>query len=270
MKLKIVLTVTVMSLFICGATAGFTGAFTHLTAGRFTLYTIEFITLEGTTLYGIFERRAPVFGRIFWRGSQNLHAIALTFDDGPNEPYTSGVLDILREFRVNATFFVIGENVERFPGVVRRTAAEGHELANHTYDHEVLPLRWPGPIRNQIKRTSDLIEKTTGRRPGLFRAPHGWRNPWVNRIAREEGCVPVAWTVGVWDTDRPGAEVIVQRTLKGLGNGCVLLLHDSRGTERGADASQLVTALPAILQEAQRQGYRFLTLSEMVGETNKK
>jgi len=86
----------------------------------------------------------------------------------------------------------------------------------------------------------------------------------VDGIARESGCTPVAWTLGVWDTDRPGAETIVRRTLDGVCDGCVLLLHDGRGVEQSADSSQLIQALPAILEELRHRGYLFVTLSEMM------
>jgi peptidoglycan/xylan/chitin deacetylase (PgdA/CDA1 family) len=170
---------------------------------------------------------------------------------------------------VRATFFVVGQNAEKYPNAIQRMAAEGHETGNHTYSHEVLPLKPPKVIRDEIRQTSSVIERVTGRRPALFRAPHGWRNPWVNRTARASGCTPVAWTLGVWDTDRPGAGVIVQRAVGGARNGCILLLHDGRGLEEGADSSQLIEALPRILDDLKRRGYRFVTVSEMLEQKNR-
>ena len=226
-----------------------------------------FLALDAVVLVGMLERRAPIFGRIFWRGRTDRRIASLTFDDGPNDPYTSQVLDILAEFDVKATFFVIGKNAERFPAAVERAAREGHEIGSHTYDHGVLPFKGPRAIGEQIERASSIVERLTGTRPALFRTPHGWRNPWVNPVARKHGVRPVAWTLGVWDTDRPGADAIVRRTFAGMCNGCVLLLHDGRGTERGADASQLVQALPAIIRGLREQGYRLLTLSELIRDT---
>jgi peptidoglycan/xylan/chitin deacetylase (PgdA/CDA1 family) len=128
----------------------------------------------------------------------------------------------------------------------------------------VLPLKSPSRIEQEIEKTSEIVSRITGKRPTLFRAPHGWRNPWVGRVARKCGCTPVAWTLGVWDTDRPGADVIVHRTLKGIEDGCVLLVHDGRGAEENADSGQLVQALPLIITEFQRRGFRFVTLSELM------
>jgi len=222
------------------------------------------LLIDGVLLVGMLERRAPLFGRIVWRGRANERRIALSFDDGPNEPVTSQLLDVLREHDVHATFFMLGANVDRHPGTVRRLIADGHEVGNHTYDHGVLPLRGPEAIRQAIRRGGDAIERASGVRPRLFRAPHGFRNPWVDRVARDEGCEPVAWTLGVFDTARPGAEVIRARVSEGLSNGCIVLLHDGRGTNPGADASQVVDALPGIIADARASGFSFATVGELM------
>jgi peptidoglycan/xylan/chitin deacetylase (PgdA/CDA1 family) len=225
---------------------------------------LTLLVCEALLAFGVLERRSPIFGRVFWKGKSGHNLVALTFDDGPNEPFTSQILDILKMRRVKATFFVTGVGCRRFPGVLQRLAEDGHEIGNHTFTHEVLPLKPPSRIEEELRKTSDIIEKHSGKRATLFRAPHGWRNPWTNAIARKCGCVPIAWTLGVWDTDRPGAEAIVSRTLKGVRDGCVILLHDGRGVEEGADSSQLVEALPRIVDELHRRGFRFLTLSQMM------
>lgn len=266
MIVKIIAAITLASILPATLAAGLLTRFSPVPTFRnFPLsFVIIFLLIEGTLLYAVLERRSPIFGRIFWKGAPGLNRIALTFDDGPNEPFTSKAIDILERFGVHATFFVIGSSCERFPDSVKRLAAAGHEIGNHTWSHEVLPLKLPSGIREEIMKTSAIIEKCTGRGPVFFRAPHGWRNPWVDRIAREFGCTPVAWTLGVWDTDRPGAETIVRRTLNGVSDGCVLLLHDGRGVEQGADSGQLIQALPTILKELRHRGYQFVTLSEMM------
>lgn len=263
MILKIVAAITLVSALLSVTAAEvLTRIFTY---NGFLPWFFSLLVLFGAVLaLAVFERRSPVFGSIFWKGTPGKNLIALTFDDGPNEPFTSQVIDILKQNQIKATFFVVGRNAERFPGSVRRLFDEGHELGNHTWTHEVLPLKTPARIREELTRTSELIEKAAGRAPVLFRAPHGWRNPWVNRTARECGLVPVAWSLGVWDTDRPGEETIVRRTLNGADYGCVLLLHDGRGLEQGADSSQLVRALPHIIEELKRRGFEFVTVSEMI------
>jgi peptidoglycan/xylan/chitin deacetylase (PgdA/CDA1 family) len=225
------------------------------------------IALDALFLYAVFERRAPVWGRIASRGRPHTPAIAITFDDGPTEPYTSEILDVLRSFGARATFFVLGARADAAPDVVRRAARDGHEIGNHTWDHAALPLRTAPAIRQTIRRTSDLVERLTGLRPRVFRAPFGWRNPWLGGAARREGCEPIAWTVGVHDTDRPGVDAIVERSIEGFVDGSILLLHDGRSLDPDPDASQVVAALPRILEEAQRRGLRLLTVSQLLAET---
>lgn len=222
--------------------------------------------IDLVVLVATFDPRAPLWGRVVTRGRARTPAVALTFDDGPTEPFTSQILDVLRAFDARATFFVLGARGVTAPDVLRRALAEGHELANHTWDHQPLPLKSAGAIRGTIRKTSDAIEAATGVRPRLFRAPFGWRNPWVNGAARMEGCEAVAWSIGVHDTDRPGAAVIIARSIAGLRDGAVLLLHDGRSFDPNPDASQVVAALPSILREARRCGLRTLTMSELLAE----
>ncbi|MBI2833663.1 MAG: polysaccharide deacetylase family protein [Acidobacteria bacterium] len=224
------------------------------------------LVLDGLVLWGIFDRRPPVFGVLVSRGRPHSPAVAVTFDDGPTEPYTSQILDVLRKYDARATFFVLGLRAQAHPEVLRRAVAEGHEVANHGWDHAPLPLRSPAYIRHTIARTSALIAQITGRRPCLFRAPYGWRNPWVNPAARLEGCEPVAWSFGVYDTDRPGADTIARRSIAGLESGAILLLHDGRSLDPSPDASQVVEALPAILEAARTRGLRLLTLSALLAD----
>ena len=222
--------------------------------------------LDALMLYAVFERRAPIFGRIISRGRPRAPAIAITFDDGPAEPYTSQILDVLQQFGAHATFFVLGARAQGAPEVLQRAAREGHEIGNHTWDHAALPLRTPAAIRGTIRRTSDLVEQIIGVRPRVFRAPFGWRNPWLDGAARREGCEPIAWTAGVYDTDRPGVEVIVSHAIEGFVDGSILLLHDGRSFDPDPDASQVVDALPHILHEARRRGFRLLTVSQLLAE----
>jgi peptidoglycan/xylan/chitin deacetylase (PgdA/CDA1 family) len=227
---------------------------------------IGWAVIAATMLFSVFDARAPLFGRIVARGPAR-PAIAITFD-GPTEPYTSQILDILRAAGARATFFVLGARAADAPAAVRRAIAEGHEIGNHTWAHEALPLRGPAFIRQTIRATSDAVERITGMRPRVFRAPYGWRNPWLNRCARREGCEPVAWTLGVHDTDRPGADAIAARAIAGLRDGLILLLHDGRSFDPSPDASQVVQALPKILEEARRRRFEFLTITEMLHESD--
>jgi peptidoglycan/xylan/chitin deacetylase (PgdA/CDA1 family) len=200
------------------------------------------------------------------RGRTHAPAVALTFDDGPTEPYTVQILSVLRAYNARATFFVLGARAVAQPSGLKRAVADGHEIGNHTWDHQPLPLRSPAFVEETIRRTSDAIEQIAGVRPRIFRPPFGWRSPWVSEVARREGCETIAWTVGVKDTNRPGASVIVDRSIAGLQDGAIILLHDGRSFDPNPDASQVVAALPAILREIRRRGMRTLTISELLAE----
>lgn len=213
----------------------------------------------GLAAHAMYHRNSPVFGPVLHRvGGSN--AVALTFDDGPNPVATAAILDILRAERVPATFFLLGRHVDRWPELARRVASEGHGVGNHGYHHRKLHLRGPAYIRTDIALGSAAIAAATGTTPRLFRAPHGFRNPWVSGIAREFGQQTVGWTLGVWDSARPGAAEIARRALGGLKEGGILLLHDGDGYDADGDRMQTAEALPAIISGLRGRGFGFVTL----------
>jgi peptidoglycan/xylan/chitin deacetylase (PgdA/CDA1 family) len=212
--------------------------------------------------HGAYYRNSPIFGRPLAHLPRGRRTVALTFDDGPNPAATPLVLDALRAANVRATFFFLGRHVEQWPDLVRRAHAEGHELGNHGFAHRKLHLRSPSYVRLDIARGADAIERVTGARPRFFRAPHGFRSPWVTPIARRLGERVVGWTLGVWDTARPGANVIARRTLNGVRPGGIVLLHDGDGYDPGGDRLQTAEALPAIIQGLRERGYEFVKLGD--------
>ncbi|MEX2154142.1 MAG: polysaccharide deacetylase family protein [Gemmatimonadaceae bacterium] len=188
--------------------------------------------------------------------------VALTFDDGPNPVTTPRVLDTLRSQNVRATFFLLGRHVERWPDIARRVADEGHSVGNHGYHHRKLHLRGPGFVRLDLMLGADSIARATGAQLKYFRAPHGFRSPWVSGIAAELGQRTVGWTLGVWDSDRPGADVIARRAVEGCRPGTILLLHDGDAYDPMGDRTQTADALPRIIEELRRRGYEFVRLSD--------
>ena len=185
--------------------------------------------------------------------------MALTFDDGPNPDATPRILDTLAAEGVRATFFLLGKHVERWPDLARRVADQGHVVGNHGYHHRKLHLRSPAYVDLDIGLGSESIAAATGVIPTHFRAPHGFRNPWVTRSARARGQVVVGWTLGVWDSDRPGADVIVERAVAGTRPGTILLLHDGDGYDPLGDRAQTADALPVIIRRLRDQGFAFAT-----------
>ena len=213
--------------------------------------------LLGGAAHGAFHRNSPIFGRPITHVARTPRSVALTFDDGPNPDATPAILDALAECGVKATFFVLGRHAERWPDLVRRAAVEGHAIGNHGFYHRKLQFKSPHYVREDLTRGTRAIEQAAGVHPGLFRAPHGFRSPWVTAIARSLGQRTVGWSLGVWDSDRPGVDAIVQRTLEGARPGSILLLHDGDGYDPAGDRMQTARAVPQIVDRLLQQGYRF-------------
>ncbi|MFE6171334.1 polysaccharide deacetylase family protein [Streptomyces sp. NPDC056464] len=196
-------------------------------------------------------RRAPLL-RVSGRG----RTMVLTFDDGPDARYTPYILDTLREYDVRAMFFVCGEMVAENKDIVARMAEEGHVIGNHTWSHPLLLKLGRGRIREEMERTSDIIEESCGERPVWFRAPYGAWNRAAFQLGAELGMEPMAWTVDTLDWTTPGTGTIIERVGQGAAPGVVVLSHDA-----GGDRSQSVHALRAYLPRLLDAGYH-LTVPE--------
>jgi peptidoglycan/xylan/chitin deacetylase (PgdA/CDA1 family)/uncharacterized membrane protein YbhN (UPF0104 family) len=211
---------------------------------------------------GCFAPNAPIFGRVVDGTGVHEPVVAITFDDGPSPDTTPRVLDALRDADARATFFILGRHAEQHPKIVERMVREGHEVANHTYSHGILVFASAGEITRELLRTHRVLLASGARPPRLFRAPHGFRNPVVVRVARRLGYRVVGWTKGVFDTALPGANTIAARSRKALRPGAILLLHDADGNGDG-DRSQTADALPQILRDAAEAGLKPVTVSEL-------
>lgn len=218
------------------------------------------VAVLGLAAHGTWHRNSWIFGPVLNRLPAPGQIASITFDDGPNPRATPLILDALKTEGVRATFFVLGRHADRWPDLVRRMAEEGHQLGNHGYWHRKLHRKLPGYVREDLTRGADAIERASGVRPAVFRAPHGFRSPWVTAIASSLGQRTIGWSLGVWDSARPGAEVIVRRTLQGMRAGSILLLHDGDGYDADGDRLQTAQALPAIIQGLRSRGFRFETL----------
>lgn len=214
----------------------------------------------GGAVHGAFYRNSPFFGRPLSRISSDTKSVALTFDDGPNPEATPRILDTLAEKGVRATFFVLGSHVERWPDLVLRIAHEGHQLGNHGYFHRKLQFRSPFYVARDIRLGIRAIKRAGAPAPRYFRAPHGFRSPWTTPIASSYGERTVGWSLGVWDSDLPGVDEIVRRTLKGVTPGSIVLLHDGDGYNPDGDRLQTAAALPRIIDGLKDMGYEFAKL----------
>lgn len=181
--------------------------------------------------------------------------VYLTFDDGPDPRYTQQVLDVLRAFGVRATFFELGSNVSRYPGLTARVHRRGHSVQNHTWSHpDLRHVSWTR-FRHEVLATDRQIRARTGYTPRCLRPPYGAVNALVyDRAARLRKKIRL-WTVDPRDWSRPGVSVIVHRVLNNVVGGSVVLFHDG-----GGDRSQTVAALPTILRALKARGYHFAQL----------
>lgn len=174
---------------------------------------------------------------------------ALTFDDGPEEPWTGAVLDCLESLGVVATFFVLGCKIAGNERTLRRMVELGCAVEVHSWEHIRMTDQQPEQVAADIRRTSDLIREVTGRAPRFVRPPDGAVSHQVLDQIRLSGMTPAFWSNHAFDWDRPGAEAIVRDVSKGLRNGAVVLLHDG-----GGDRSQTVEAIPGIVRVAAARG----------------
>lgn len=219
--------------------------------------------LVGFLLYGFFVPSSQAFGKVVVKGKSSDKIVALTFDDGPNEPYTSQMLDILRNYGVPATFFLLGKNVEYYPDTARKILAEGHVLANHSYTHSRLALM-EGPKYTELDIAQKTIEKVTGVKPRIFRPPYGEKTPWLLDYIKGKGLVTITWDVSANDPNVKDPYVIADRIISKAKPGSIILLHDGRGIQHGFDRSPTVSALPMIIDALLEEGYTFVTVPELL------
>lgn len=185
--------------------------------------------------------------------------VALTFDDGPDPLFTQQVLDQLAAYNARGTFFVLGIQVEQFPEVLRATALAGHEIASHGWAHRVPTHLSADALLAEIKRSEFAIKEAAGAYPVCWRPPCGIFNASNVRVLRERSYSVILWDVDPKDWERPGAAVIAERVLSRVRPGSVVLLHDS-----GGDRTQTMAALAKILAGLSKQGYQFVTVSDLI------
>ncbi|GAB6929661.1 polysaccharide deacetylase family sporulation protein PdaB [Paenibacillus sp. JCM 10914] len=205
-------------------------------------------------------------GEIVWEVPTQSKVIALTFDDGPDAHTTVQILDLLKQYEAKATFFVVGNRVEKHPDIVARELSEGHEIGNHSYTHPPFQNINSSRLVNELNKTQDAIFQATGIRTVLFRPPGGSYNESIVRTSKDIGMLTVLWS---WHQDtldwrKPGVNRIVKKVLDNAHNGDIVLMHDFVPT-----STQTVEALRVILPELQKRGYSFVTVSELLSYHDK-
>ncbi len=199
----------------------------------------------------------PNSGVTFTRVMVSGNHIAITYDDGPHPANTPRLLDILAERNIKATFYVIGNNVNLYPGVLRRTVAEGHEIGNHSQTHCLLSKLSDSQLRLEMQRCQDSIGRAAGIRPRTMRPPYGGLVQRQRQLVFDEfGYPTILWSVDPLDWKRPGASVIANRIVSSTAAGGIVLAHDLH--------SQTVDSMPQTLDGLLRRGFEFVTVSQLI------
>ena len=207
------------------------------------------------------------YGRTFTGLKPGSKQIALTYDDGPNDPHTLKLLEVLAKHKVNASFFMIGRFVRERPDIARAVAAAGHVIGNHTFTHPLLIFKSAAEIRRELSDCRAAIQDAVGEHSNLFRPPFGGRRPATLHIARELGLEPIMWNVTGYDWNAPPAAAIERKVSKQIRGGDVILLHDGGHKQMGADRSQTVQATDHLIKRYKQEGYSFVTIPEMMQRT---
>ncbi len=188
--------------------------------------------------------------------------VALTFDDGPHATNTPRLLDILRSRNVKATFYVVGTNAKRYPHILQRMVAEGHEIGNHTVTHGNLTKMSPTQIRNELRTSHYTIVAATGVAPRTMRPPYGAitanQKSWIRQ---EFGYPSILWNVDPKDWKKPGSSVVASRLVNGARPGGILLVHDIH--------SASIDAMPQAIDQLLAKGFQFVTVTQLIAMEGK-
>jgi peptidoglycan-N-acetylglucosamine deacetylase len=215
--------------------------------------------------YNTMAPRSQLYGRTFIGEGRGSRRLALTFDDGPNDPHTMRLLDVLAVHKVRATFFMLGQFVSERPDIVRAVADAGHAIGNHTFSHPNLIFCGRTEVRRQIAECERALYDAMGATTRLFRPPFGGRRPIVLRTVRDMGYESIMWSVTAWDWKPHSPEHILRLVEKQVRGGEVILLHDGGHERIGADRSAAVRAAALIIERYRDRGYEFVTIPEMLG-----
>lgn len=192
------------------------------------------------------------------KGDKEKKRIALTFDDGPSKTNTTALLEVLKEYGIRATFFVIGENAKKDPDRIRSIYDAGHEIGNHSYSHVYISKVSNDTLVNEIRKTEDILFEITGEKPTVFRPPGGFYNDASLAVLEKMGYRCVLWSVDTRDWSMPRSDSVASLVEEAASNGDIILFHDLEDKRLPT-----VTALKRILPKLVEEGYEFVTVSEL-------
>lgn len=206
---------------------------------------------------------ATWFGKLIFHGPGNTGEVAITFDDGPNPPYTLQIRDILDQRGVKATFFTVGKALDKRPDVTRALMADGMLIACHSYHHDA--VSWMNPRYPELSSTDDAFMRNLGVLPTFYRPPHGTHTPFMAHALADKGMKMVTWDVSAADWATNDGALVARRILAKVRPGSIILLHDGIDGNIGADRSVVLEALPLILDGLEARGLKPVTLDKLLG-----
>jgi len=214
--------------------------------------------------YAAYAPRSQLYGKTYLGAGGGSRQLALTYDDGPNDPHTLRLLEVLARHDVKATFFLIGRFVAEKPEIAREVARAGHVIGNHTFNHPNLIFCSAARVHNELEQCRKILRNTVGEHSGLWRPPFGARLPHVLGVSRTLGLEPVMWTVSSNDWKIRSAEAIEQRAAQRIRGGDLILMHDGAHVRMGADRARTVEATDRLIRRCKDQGYEFVTVTAMM------
>jgi peptidoglycan/xylan/chitin deacetylase (PgdA/CDA1 family) len=221
------------------------------------------LTLVCISIVGATTPRATWFGAVIVHGPRETNMVALTFDDGPNPPYTQQVAAVLREHGVKGTFFFLGSATRERPEVLKELVAQDHLIGNHGYEHN--DFSYLNPFYPALGKAESAIRDAAGVCPTFFRPPHGTHTPFMSRIAANRDMHVVNWDVSAADWATGDPALVAQRVLDNVKSGSIVLLHDGSDGNIGVDRSVVVKALPSIIEGLREKGLKPVRLDELLG-----
>ncbi len=200
--------------------------------------------------------------QVIYKDSKNKeNKIALTFDDGPHPYYTYRILEILKKYNIEATFFFVGENVKNYPDAARAVIEAGHEVGNHTFTHHRVRSMNYNEILSEMIKCEDIIFEIDEYKPRLFRPPEGAYGEELEKIAEKMGYSVILWSIDTRDWDHSTPDEIMENVMKNVSSGDIILMHDYIGKNSPTpDALEII--IPALLEK----GYEFSTVSELISK----
>ena len=215
----------------------------------------------GAYSYGAMAPQSQLFGASFARGADP-QQLALTYDDGPNDPHTLRLLEVLAKHNVRTTFFLIGRYVRATWGC--DASSTGHAIGNHTYSHPNLIFASLKKLRRELEICERVLTETIGEHARLFRPPFGAKRPAILRTVHSMGFKPIKWSVTCYDWKPTTADRVEQHAVRQIRGGDLILMHDGDHSQMGADRSHTVEATERLIRRYHDQGYKFVTIPEMM------